>query len=430
MAGQTSEATSHARRAVITGIGLVSPMGNDIASFWAALTSGRSGISALPDSLRGGLPCYAGATVADFDFARYTDGPWVRRPRGRLPLFVQYALAAAVSALRHAAIDLASIDPDRFGVVIGNGAGGVPYIVPHVETLRARGWSRVDPQVLLQLIPNAAVAHAAAALGARGYNATIVAACASGTQAIGEAYRAIASGLADVILAGGTEAWLTEAGLISFALIGALSRWDGDPALASRPFDKSRSGFVPAEGAAMLVIEEEQHARRRGAQPLAEIRGYACTNDAYHLVAPDPEGRGAANCIRLALRDAGITPDEIDYVNAHGTGTQRGDVAETNAIKAALGKRAYAIPISATKSMTGHCMGASGALEAAACVQTLLTGVIHPTINLESPDPQCDLDYVPNVARAATVRTVLKNSFGFGGHNACLVFSASGPEGR
>jgi 3-oxoacyl-[acyl-carrier-protein] synthase II len=427
MSGQLPAPAVPKARAVITGIGLVSPLGNDIDSFWAGLTAGRSAVSALPDELRGGLPCWAGALVKDFDFARYVDGPWVRRPRGRLPLFVQYALGACASAIRHAGIDPAAVDPARFGLVIGNGAGGIPYIVPHVETLRERGWSRVDPQVLLQLIPNTAVAHAAVALGARGYNATIVAACASGTQAIGEAYRAVASGLADVVLAGGTEAWLTEAGLISFALMGALSRWSGDPARASRPFDKDRSGFVPAEGAAILVIEEQRHALRRGAQPLAEIRGYACTNDAYHIVAPDPQGQGAAHCIRLALHDAGVVPEEIDYINAHGTGTQRGDIAETKAIKTALGPHSASVPISATKSMIGHSMGAAGALEAAACVQTLLTGVIHPTINLESPDPQCDLDYVPKVARRRSVRTVLKNSFGFGGHNACLVLASAAP---
>ncbi len=425
MSSATPASAAPERRAVITGIGLVSPLGNDLDSFWAGLTAGRSAVGRLPDELRGGLPCYAGALVKDFDFADYADGPWVRRPRGRLPLFVQYALASCISAIRHAGIDLTALDSRRFGVVIGNGAGGVPYIVPHIETLRERGWSRVDPQVLLQLIPNAAVAHAAVAFGAQGYNATIVAACASGTQAIGEAYRAVASGLADVVLAGGTEAWLTEAGLISFALMGALSRWNGDPASASRPFDKDRTGFVPAEGAAILVVEEQQHALQRGAQPLAEIKGYACTNDAYHLVAPDPEGQGAAQCIRLALLDAGVSPGEIDYINAHGTGTQRGDVAETRAIKAALGSRSASLPISATKSMIGHSMGAAGALEAAACVQTILTGIIHPTINLESPDPECDLDYVPDVARRATVRTVLKNSFGFGGHNACLVISSA-----
>lgn len=426
MPDQTAAPTVPKPRTVITGIGLVSPLGNDLDSFWAGLTAGRSAVSRLPDELRGGLPCYAGALVKDFDFGRFADGPWVRRPRGRLPLFVQYALAACAAAIRHARIDLAAIDPARFGVVIGNGAGGVPYIVPHVETLRERGWSRVDPQVLLQLIPNAAVAHAAVVFGARGYNATIVAACASGTQAIGEAYRAVASGLADVVLAGGTEAWLTEAGLISFALMGALSRWSGEPALASRPFDKGRTGFVPAEGAAILVIEERQHALGRGARPLAEIKGYACTNDAYHLVAPDPEGTGAAQCIRLALRDAGVGPEEIDYVNAHGTGTHRGDIAETKAIKAALGAHAASVPISATKSMIGHSMGASGALEAIACVQTLLTGVIHPTINLASPDPECDLDYVPGASRRGSVQTILKNSFGFGGHNACLVLTSAG----
>lgn len=412
------------RKAVITGVGLVSPLGSDLNGFWEGLVRGRSAVKGIPGDLRGGLPCRAAAPVVGFDFAEYAGAEWARRPRGRLPLFVQYALAATAAALRHAGLGLRATDPKRWGVIIGNGAGGVPHIAPHVEVLRTRGWTKVDPQVLLQLIPNAAVAHVATALGARGHNSTVVAACASGTQAIGEASRIVRTGLADVVVAGGTEAWLTETGLVSFAVLGALSRWDGDPAAASRPFDKLRSGFVPAEGAAMFVIEAEASARERGARPLAEVRGYGCTNDAYHLVAPDPEGTGAAECIELALADAKVPPDAIDYANAHGTGTQRGDASETAALKRVFGRRAWEIPVSATKSIIGHSMGASGALEVVACVQTLQTGVIHPTINLEVPDPGCDLDYVPGKARPKQVRTILKNSFGFGGHNVCLVLAA------
>jgi 3-oxoacyl-[acyl-carrier-protein] synthase II len=242
---------------------------------------------------------------------------------------------------------------------------------------------------------------------------------------VGEAQRAIVSGIADVVLAGGTEAWLTEMGLAGFAILGALSSWEGDPTSASRPFDKHRSGFVPAEGAAIFVIEEREAALARGAKPLAEVRGYASTNDAYHPVAPDPSGAHAARCISLALMDAGLSAEDADYINAHGTSTTRGDIAETRAIRSALGQYAERLPVSATKSMLGHSMGAAGALEVAVCVQTIRTGVIHPTANLEYPDEECDLDYVAEGARSAAVTHVLKNSFGFGGHNACLVISAA-----
>jgi len=411
------------RRAVITGAGIVSPLGNSLCAFWDALAAGRSGLGAIPEELRGSLPVTA-AGLVDGAALSPVDGAFLKRPKGRLPLFVRYALSAAADALRSSGLDLRAVDPARLGVVIGNGAGGTPHIGPHFDRLRERGWPGVDPQVLVQLIPNVAVAHLAVATGARGYNSTVVAACASGTQAVGEAMRAVRQGLADVVIAGGAEAWVTDIGLISFAVLGALSRWKGDPAGASRPFDAGRSGFVPSEGAAVFVIEELSHAVRRGAPVLAEVRGYGCANDAYHLVAPDPAGTGAAESILLALEDAELAPGDIDYVNAHGTGTVRGDAAETRALRAALGGRAERVPVSATKSMLGHSMGASGALEVAACVQTLRTGVIHPTINLDTPDPACDLDYVPGEARRARVRAVLKPSFGFGGHNAALVLTA------
>lgn len=401
-------------------MGVVSPAGQTIDALWNALVTGRSGVTAMPDDVRSGLPCHASGIVHDFVMP-VAQSPIYKRPRGRLPRFVQFPLASAIDAVDSSGVDLCDVDPSRVGVVIGNGSGGSPYIAPHFDVKRDKGWSRIDPQILLQLIANVATAHVANAYRARGYNATLVAACASGTQAVGEAMRAIRHGLCDVVLAGGTEAWITEIGLIGFSLLGALSKWDGDPARASRPFDKTRDGFVPSEGAAMFVIEELDHARRRGAEVLAEVAGYGCTNDAFHLVAPDPDAKGAAESIELALADAGLSPDDVDYVNAHGTATVRGDAAETRALKRALGDRAYAVPVSATKSLLGHSMGASGALEVAASVQTLRTGIIHPTINLTHPDPACDLDYVPHEARQAKVRTVLKPSFGFGGHNACLV---------
>lgn len=411
---------SKLKRAVITGMGLVSPAGNDPDAFWRSLLSGESSLGPIPGDLRGSLEVRSAGTVTDFSF----DGSrsdFVKRPRGRLPTFVKYALTAAADAISDSGLDPRSLDAVRFGVVIGNGSGGFPHSGPHFEALRERGWKNVDPQVLTQMIPNVVVGHVATAFGARGYNSTVVAACASGTQAIGEASRAIREGRADVVLAGGTEAWITEIGLISFSVLGALSSWKGDPAAASRPFDKERSGFVPAEGAGMLVLEEREGALRRGAVILAEVSGYASTNDAFHLVAPDPSGKGAAECIQLAIEDADVTAEQINYVNAHGTGTIRGDISETRALRSALSAAADRVPVSATKSMIGHSMGASGALEVIACVQTLLSGRIHPTINLATPDPECDLDYVALKGRAAGVRTILKNSFGFGGHNACLV---------
>ncbi len=412
------------RKAVITGVGLVSPLGNDLPTLWDALVTGRSGLREMPEELRGGLPVRAAGLVEPLDLRAATAGAFLRPPKGRLPLFVQYALASTADALRGSGLDLRSVDPARLGVVVGNGAGGAPHLGPHFGALRERGWSRVDPQVLMQVIPNVAVAHLANATGARGYNATLVAACASGTQAIGEAARAVRLGLSDAVLAGGAEAWVTDIGLISFAVLGALSKWKGDPSGASRPFDRDRTGFVPSEGAAMFVIEELGHAVHRGAPVLAEVRGYGCTNDAYHLVAPDPKGIGAAESIRLALEDAGLAADDIHYVNAHGTGTVRGDVAETAALRLALGEYADRVPVSSTKSMLGHSMGASGALEVAVCLKTFETGVIHPTINLDTPDPLCDLDYVPREARTARVRAILKPSFGFGGHNATLVLTS------
>jgi 3-oxoacyl-[acyl-carrier-protein] synthase II len=405
-------------------MGLVAPGTSTVDAFWSALVNGRSLISALPPGLGDDMPVHAAAYVDDFEFLP-SGSSFVRRPRGRLPLFGQFAFASAAGAVESADLDLSVIDPARLGVVVGNGSGGMPHIGPHIKNLWERGWDRVDPQALVQLLPNVVVGHLASAFGARGYNATFVAACASSTQAIGEAARAVRSGLADVVITGGTEAWITEAGLCSFAVLNALSSWDGDPRAASRPFDRDRSGFVPAEGAAMLVIEERDAAISRGAPILAEVRGYASTNDAHHLVAPDPAGRGAAEAISLALADAGLAPGDVDHVNAHGTGTVRGDVAETRALKTALGDHAYGVPVSATKSLIGHAMGASGALEVVACVQTLRTGTVHPTINLDVPDSLCDLDYVRCEARAVSARTVLKNSFGFGGHNACLVIGAA-----
>jgi 3-oxoacyl-[acyl-carrier-protein] synthase II len=306
--------------------------------------------------------------------------------------------------------------------VLGNGYGGLPNSEDAVRTLIEKGGMRVDPFYMLKTLPNMAASHLTLRYGAKAENSTVVTACAAATQAMGEAANIIRRGDADVMITGGTEAGICELGMASFSVMKVLSTANDEPHKASRPFDAKRDGFVSSEGAGILVFEELGHAQARGATVLAELIGSSATADAYHIVAPCSDGDGAARCMKLALEDAGVGPEEIDYINAHGTSTPLNDAAETAGIKAALSEHAYQLPISSSKSMLGHALGASGALESIACVRTLQTGVIHPTINYEYPDPACDLDYVPNVPRNVGVRTVLKNSFGFGGQNACLVF--------
>jgi 3-oxoacyl-[acyl-carrier-protein] synthase II len=308
------------------------------------------------------------------------------------------------------------------GVLLGNGYGGLPNTDETMRTLIEKGGMRVDPFYMLKTLPNMAAANTAIRFNAKGYNGTIVTACAAATQAMGEAAHKIRNGEADVMLTGGTEAGICELGMASFSVMKVLSTRADEPAKASRPFDAKRDGFISSEGSAVFVLESLEHAQARGANILAELIGYAATADAYHMVAPCADGDGAARCMKLALQDAGVGAGEIDYVNAHGTSTPLNDAAETKALKVALGEHAYQVPISSTKSMIGHALGASGALESVACVKTLETGIIHPTINYEYPDPDCDLDYVPNEGRRSEVRIILKNSFGFGGQNACLVF--------
>jgi 3-oxoacyl-[acyl-carrier-protein] synthase II len=308
------------------------------------------------------------------------------------------------------------------GVLVGNGIGGMPNTDAAMRTIVSRGGMRLDPLYLPKMLPNMAAAQVAMIFGAKGYSTTTITACAASTQALGEARDIIRLGRADVMLAGGTEAGISELGLSGFAVMRALSTRNDEPQKASRPFDAGRDGFVAAEGAAMLVLESLEHARAHGAHILAELAGYGASNDGYHLVAPEPDGDGAVRAMREALVEAAVDPEEVDYINAHGTSTPLNDPSETRAIKRVFGEYAYRVPISSTKSMIGHALGASGALESLACVMTLQTGIIHPTINQEQPDPECDLDYVPNTARRADVRAILKNSFGFGGQNACLVF--------
>ena len=408
-----------AARAVITGMGAMTPLGESIEEYWDNLISGRSGIGPMTLCDPSQFPSRISGEVSGFDPGDYID----RREHRRMARFSQMAVAAAAVAIEDAALDLSKQDTDRIGVVMGNGNGGFPTTEDNARILVRRGGMRMSPFFIPMILPNMAAANVSRIYGLRGYTSTVITACAAGTQGIGEAAVAIQRGVADVILAGGCEAGISQLGLGGFNVIKALSRQNQDPQKASRPFDANRDGFVPAEGAAVLVMESLENAIDRGANILAEVIGYGVSSDAFHSVQPDEDGSGAARAMRWAIQDADMTPADISYINAHGTSTPKNDHVETLAIKKVFGERAYRVPISSTKSMIGHALGGAGGLEAVACVKTIQSGVIHPTTNYEHPDPECDLDYVPNEARRADVPTVLTNSFGFGGQNACVVFS-------
>jgi len=416
-----NQASINGRRVVVTGMGGLTCLGNSVAEFWQGCMEGRSGIDYLgliKPEVYMNYPAHISGEVRGFEPADYME----RRDARRMARFSQLAVAATRQAVEDAGLNLDRVDRERVGVLIGNGIGGMPNTDAAMRTILSRGGMRVDPFYLPKMLPNMAAAQVSMIFGARGFSSTTITACAASTQALGEARDVIRLGRAEVMLAGGTEAGISELGLSGFAVMRALSTRNDPPQKASRPFDAGRDGFVAAEGAAMFILESLEHAHARGARILAELAGYAACNDGYHMVAPRPDGEGAVRTMRWALEDASLQTEEVDYINAHGTSTPLNDLSETLAIKAVFGEHAYRVPISSTKSMIGHAMGASGALESLACVMTLQTGIIHPTINQEQPDPECDLDYVPNEARRADVRTILKNSFGFGGQNACLVF--------
>jgi 3-oxoacyl-[acyl-carrier-protein] synthase II len=407
------------RRVVITGMGTLNPLGNTVESFWEGALAGRSGVARLTQVDSTGYETHIAGEVKNFVPEDFID----RKEARRMARFSQLAIAAAREAFDMAKFDMRQADPYRVGVLFGNGMGGYPDTDQAVKDIVKKGGRRIDPFYMVKMLPNMAAAQVAMQCGAKGYNATISTACASAGNAMGEAMEMIRCGRADVMITGGTEAGLSELGLAAFQVMKALSQQNDPPEAASRPFDAKRDGFVSSEGAAVFIIESEEHAKARGATVLAELAGYGCTSDAHHVVVPVEDGETTAAAMTLALADAGVTPEDIDYVNAHGTSTQMNDKYETVAMKRALGETAYQVPISSTKSLIGHTLGASAAIEAVACVQSILTGWVHPTINQEFPDPDCDLDYVPNTARnVGDVKVVLKNSFGFGGQNACLVF--------
>ncbi len=405
------------RRVVVTGLGCISPLGNEVESTWQNITAGVSGVGpiTLYDSRQ--HKTHFAAEVKGFD----APALFGTREARRMDRFTQFALAVAQQAVVSASLPLDPAYLDRIGVLVGTGIGGMGTLFEQIKVFLERGPNRVSPFLVPMMLPDTGASTIAIQLGLRGPNFAVVTACATGTNSVGEAAEVIRRGQADVMLAGGSEAVIVPIAMASLGVMGALSTRNDDPQHASRPFDKERDGFVMGEGAAILVLEALEFAQQRKAPILAEVVGYGSTNDAYHISAPLEDGSGAAHCMQMALDEAGLEAEAIDYINAHGTSTVLNDKSETAAIKTVFGETAYSIPISSTKSMTGHLLGASGALEALFCVKVLQSGVIPPTTNYEIPDPECDLDYVPNHARQAQVRTAMSNSFGFGGHNATVI---------
>ncbi|MGB8353234.1 MAG: beta-ketoacyl-ACP synthase II [Chthoniobacteraceae bacterium] len=408
------------RRVVITGIGVVTPLGLDLHTFWNNIKNGVSGIDRITAFDPTEFDCQIAGEVKNFNPVTYFKNPKDTRRTDR---FTQLGMAAAKIAFADAAVEPDKIaDLTRFGVIIGSGIGGLKTLEDQHTALMNKGPSRVSPFMIPMMISNMASGMVSMEFGLQGPNFATVSACATACHAIGEAWRMIRFNEADAFLAGGTEAAVVSLGIAGFSAMKALSTRNNEPQRASRPFDRDRDGFVMGEGAGVLVLEELEHARRRGANIYCEVAGYGLSSDAYHITSPLPDGEGAARCMRMALEKGGINPDEVDYINAHGTSTGMGDVCETKAIKAVFGERAKkGLLISSTKSMTGHLLGAAGAVEMAACVMAIKEGVVPPTINLDNPDAECDLDYVPHTAREAKIRVAVNNSFGFGGHNATLV---------
>ena len=408
------------RRVVVTGIGVVSAVGLDLPSFWDGLLAGKSGIDRITAFDASEFTCQIAAEVRGFDAATVMDPKEARRN----DRYTHFAYAAAKQAVADAALDVAKVDGDRFGVLLSSGIGGMATYETQTRILMEKGPRKVSPFMIPSMISNIASGVVAIEFGARGPNFCIVSACASGAHGIGESFKTIRLGDADIMLAGGSEAAITASGFAGFCAMKAMSTRNHEPQRACRPFDKGRDGFVMGEGAGVLVLESLEHAQARGARIYCELAGYGASCDAHHITMPDPEGKGLSLAMRSALRSAGAQPTDVDYINAHGTSTPYNDKFETAAIKSVFGEHAYRLKVSSTKSMTGHLLGAAGGIEAAASIKAIQTGMLPPTINLEDPDPECDLDYVPNKAVSAKVRTVLSNNLGFGGQNAALLFRA------
>jgi len=408
------------RRIVISGMGTVNPLSSDVKEFWHALCAGRNGIGLIEQIDTSAFKVKFGGEVKNFDAKTLLDAKVARH----LDRFAQFALVAAISAARDSSVEFSKEDPYRCGVIVGSGIGGLNEFEEQHATFISRGPGKISPFVIPKMIPNAAAGNISIHFGLCGPNTAVSTACASAAHAIADAMHAIQLDYADVMIAGGSESVITNMGLGGFIAARALSLRNEDPQHASRPFDMDRDGFVLSEGAGILVLEELEHARRRGAPIYAELLGCGSTADAHHITAPHPEGTGAARAMQMALKDARLNPEDIQYINAHGTSTPLGDEAETKAIKQVFGNHARRLAVSSTKSMLGHTLGASGGIELIVCALTIKHSLIHPTINYQTPDPGCDLDYVPNKARETRVRRVLSNSFGFGGHNCCLAVGA------
>ena len=408
-------------RVFVTGLGVISPLGLDVASTWDALIKGVSGVDYIASFELDGFETRFAAEVEGFEPTNYLE----KKEARRMDRFAQFAAVASGEALAQAELKPEAVDPFRVATIVGSGIGGITTLSQQYDVLKEKGARRVTPFLIPMMLADMAPAQVSMITGAMGSNFCPVSSCSSGADAIGQAWEMIRRDEADIVIAGGSEAPICPIAIAGFNSLRALSRHNEDPKGASRPFDGERDGFVMGEGAAILILESHESMERRGARPLAELAGYAATSDAYHVTEPSPNGHSAAKAMKLAIDRTGIRPEDIDYINAHGTSTPLNDKQETQAIKSALGEEAFRVPISSTKSMTGHLLGAGGALEAVACVMAIQDQIIPPTINLENPDPDCDLDYTPGEARPHAVRVAMSNSFGFGGHNSVLIFSSA-----
>ena len=406
------------RRVVVTGVGLITPLGTGTEKSWKNLLDGRSGIRKITQFDATHFTCQVAGEVPDFEINQFIE----IKEQKKMDRFIHFAFAAAKMAVEDSGLKITKDNADRIGVLVGSGIGGLSAIEHYHTVLLEKGPKRISPFFIPMLIINLAAGQISIHFGAKGPNSAVATACASGTHSIGDAFKIIKRGEADAMISGGTEAVITPLAVGGFSSMKALSTRNNEPEKASRPFDRDRDGFVMGEGAGIMVLEDMEHALSRGAKIYAEITGYGMTGDAYHITSPPPEGEGAARCMRASLKDANIHPEEIEYINAHGTSTKYGDELETQAIKSVFGKHAYKFAVSSTKSMTGHLLGAAGGVEGVICALSIFNKIIPPTINLENPDPECDLDYIPNKARAMDINMAMSNSFGFGGTNACIIF--------